>query len=312
MTQKEDRKPAIGKTVAELASRQHGVVSREQLRALGLTDTMIASRIAAGALLRVFPAVYGVGHLAIGRHSLMLAAVLACGEGAVVSHGSAAELHRLWDRRPALIDVIAPGKRGRGLDGVRWHRGYPLEPDEVTARERIPCTAVSRTLVDMAGSVGERSLRRLVEQAVVLRELDVAEVDLVLSRRRRRGAPILRRVLAPWRGNAGRPPKLRSVLEARLFAAIADAGLPRPRCNAVLRLEGHRLEVDFLWDEQRLVVETDGETTHRTAAAFQRDRWRDQLLGAAGYRPVRVTWSQMEEEPEATVARIGRMLERAA
>ncbi|HYP56153.1 MAG TPA: DUF559 domain-containing protein [Solirubrobacterales bacterium] len=287
-------------------------MSRDQLKGIGLTDDMIDRRLVCGVLQPLFPAVYAVGHRAVGRHGFMLAAVLACRPEAVLSHGSAAELLGLWDRRPALIDVIAPGKRGRRLDGVRWHRGHPLPPDEVTAHAEVPCTTVSRTLVDMAGAAGEATLRRLVEQAAVLRRLDVTSIDRLLARRRRRGAPTLRRVLEPWRTGEAKPPKLRSVLEARLLAAIAEAGLPRPRCNVTLRIEGRLLEVDFLWERQRLVVETDGERTHGTAAAFERDRWRDQLLGAGGYRSARVTWSQMEDEPEATVARVGRMLDRAA
>lgn len=314
MTHKEDRKDArrAGDAVAALATRQHGVISRHQARALGLTDTMIASRVAAGTFQPVLRGVFAVGHLAFGRHGLMLAAVLACGDGAVVSHGAAAELLGLWDREPVLIDVIAPGKRGCRIDGVRWHRGHPLPAGEATRVAGVPCTTVSRTLVDLAGSVGERTLRRLVEQGAVLRALDATEIDRMLARRRRRGAPSLRRLIAPWRMGDGSPPKLRSVLEARLLAAMADAGLPRPHCNAVLVVDGHRLEVDFLWEARRLIAETDGERTHGTPVAFRRDRWRDQVLGAAGYRVVRVTWRQIADEREATLARLRRALSPSA
>ncbi len=97
-------------------------------------------------------------------------------------------------------------------------------------------------------------------------------------------------------------------MEARLLPQLIEEGLPIPRTNVKLRVEGRYLEVDLLWEEQRLVIETDGEETHSTSAAFQRDRWRDQLLIAAGYRTARVTWAQVRDEPNAVVNRIARML----
>ena len=238
----------------------------------------------------------------------MLAAVLACSRGTILSHASAAELLGLWDKQPVLIDVIPPDWSGRKIQGIRWHRVLPPAPGELEVRDGIPCTTPARTLVDMAGRSGRGTLRRLVEQAAVLRVLDVAEVDRVLARGRRRGAPRLRAVLDAWRSNDERGPRLRSVLEARILPRLVQEGLPRPHCNVPLQVGGHRLEVDLLWEKQRLVIETDGEQTHGTRVAFQRDRWRDQLLVAAGYRTARVTWRQMEDEPRAVVARIRRML----
>lgn len=125
---------------------------------------------------------------------------------------------------------------------------------------------------------------------------------------RRRGAPRLRAILAPWRQEGKPTPKLRSRLEARLLPRLVEEGLPRPGCNVRLQIDGHWLEVDLLWEEQRLAIETDGEETHGTRAAFQRDRWRDQLLVAAGYRTARVTWEQVRDEPSAVINRIARML----
>ncbi|HWM62533.1 MAG TPA: DUF559 domain-containing protein [Solirubrobacterales bacterium] len=240
----------------------------------------------------------------------MLAAVLACGDGTVVSHGSAAELLGLWNRRPTLTDVIPTNRAGRKIQGVRWHGVGPLEPDEVTVCDAIPCTTASRTLVDLAGGLGEKSLHRLVEEAAVQRLLDIASVDRILARRRRRGAPALRKVLSHWRSESETLPHLKSTLEARVFTAVVEVGLPSPRCNQILRFDGRPLEVDLLWEEQRLVIETDGEQTHGTRKAFRHDRWRDQVLTAAGYRTARVTWDQMEDEPNATVARIRCMLEK--
>ncbi len=101
---------------------------------------------------------------------------------------------------------------------------------------------------------------------------------------------------------------MRSRLEARLLPRLLEEGLPAPRTNVKLRVDGHALEVDMLWSQQRLAIETDGEETHGTRAAFQRDRWRDQVLVAAGYRTARVTWAQVKDEPNAVVSRIARML----
>jgi hypothetical protein len=293
--------------VSALATRQHGIVSRRQLRDLGLSNEQIDTRLRRRTLVPVHHGVFAVGHGAIGRWGLMQAAVLVCGSGAVVSHGSAAELLGLWDRRPALIDVTSPGQAGREIDGVRWRRPV-VRDDEATIRDGIPCTTAARTLVDLAATFGDWSLRRMIEQAAVLQLLDVAQIDQILSRGRRRGAPRLRSMIAAWRDVGADRPRLRSPLEARLLAAIVEAGLPRPRCNVVLRVDGVRFEVDMLWEAQRLVVETDGERTHRTHAAFHRDRRRDQVLVAAGYRTARVTWGQLEDEPTATIERIGRML----
>jgi very-short-patch-repair endonuclease len=290
-----ERNTGTGHRVAAVAERQHGVVSTRQLRTLGLTDQMIATRVASGALHPVFRGVFAVGHPGIDRRGRLLAAALACGDGSVISHGSAAELLGLWDVKSALVDLIARGQSGRKIDGVRWHRVRMPGADEVTVCEGILCTTASRTLVDLAGKLRRKSLARLVEQAAVLRLLDVEGVDRMLARGRRLGAGQLRAILAPWRGGQ-QLPRLRSGLEARLLAAVLKAGLPRPRCNAQLQVEGQHLEVDFLWAEQRLVIETDGAQFHETPTTFRRDRWRDQLLTAAGYRTARVTWSQLEDE----------------
>lgn len=238
----------------------------------------------------------------------MLAASLACGEGTVISHGSAAELLGLWKKRVAVIDVIPPNWSGRKIPNIRWHRvRLPLD-DEIEIRDGIPCTTLSRTLVDMAGRTGWDSMRGLVEQAAILRRLDIDEIERILERGRRRGAPRLRTILAPWRRSPEQRPVLRSRLEARLFPRLIEEGLPVPRSNVKLRIEAQCIEADLLWEEQRLVIETDGEETHGTPMAFQRDRKRDQILVAAGYRTARVTWDQLRDEPAAVVNRIAGML----
>lgn len=300
--------PEVGQRISALAERQHGVVSVRQLRSSGVSNEEIASRVTSGTLHSVFRGVYAVGHPAIGRRGRLLAAVLACGDRAVLSHRSAAELLGLWDKQAALIDVIPPRRAGRGIQGIRWHGvRYPAE-DEVSVVDGIPCTTASRTLVDIAGSVGVTTLRRLIEGAAVRRLLDVHEVDEILMRGRRRGARQLRVALIPWRRLSGEIPVFRSRLEARLFPALIEEGLPLPLCNHDLWLDGRRIEVDMLWEEQRLAIETDGAETHGTQGAFERDRERDQRLVAAGYRTARVTWRQVEDDLPAVVERIARML----
>jgi very-short-patch-repair endonuclease len=294
--------------IAAAATRQHGVVSRGQLRALGLSDAEITDRTSFGSLQPLFRGTFAVGHRAITRPGRLLAAVLACGEGTVLSHASAAELLGLWGKQLPIVDVIPPSWSGRKIQGIRWHRVRMPGADEIEIRNEIPCTNVSRTLVDMAGRTGWSSMRNLVEQAAILRRLDVEEIDRILARGRRRGAPCLRAILVPWRSTLERHPVLRSRLEARLLPRLIEEGLPAPRTNVRLRIDGHRLEVDMLWEEQRLAIETDGEETHGTPMAFQRDRWRDQVLIAAGYRTARVTWQQVRDEPTAVVDRIARML----
>jgi very-short-patch-repair endonuclease len=298
----------MDRAIARLAEGQHGVVSRGQLRGLGLSDREISLRAERGNLYPLFRGTFAVGHRLVDRPGRMMAAALACGERTVISHGSAAELIGLWNKRPAVVDVIPPGWSGRKIPDIRWHKVRLPMTDEVEVRDGIPCTTASRTLVDMAARTGWGSMRGLVEQAAILRVLDVDEIDRILARGRRRGAPRLLTILVPWRSTLERRPVLRSRLEARLLPRLIEEGLPAPRCNAKLRIDGHRLEVDLLWEEQRLAIETDGEETHGTPVAFQRDRLRDQVLVAAGYRTARVTWSQVRDEPTAVIDRIARML----
>lgn len=274
-----------------------------------MSDPAISARVTAGRLHQLFVGTYAVGHRVIGRTGRMFAAVLACGDGTVLSHGSAAELQNLWDKQPVPVDVIPPRRAGRKIPDIRWHNVLRPTLTEIEIRDGIPCTTVSRTLVDMAGRTGFTALRRLVEQAAIQRRLDVREVNRVLARGRRRGAPNLRAILDPWRPDDESKPRLRSPLEARLLPALIAAGVPHPECNVKLRVDsGRPLEVDLLWREQRLAIEADGEATHGTRSAFQEDRRRDQRLVAAGFRVARVTWRQTEDEPTAVAARIKRML----
>ncbi len=156
---------------------------------------------------------------------------------------------------------------------------------------------------------GTSSLRHAVERTAVLKRLDLQALDQAMLRAKgRRGISALRAILADWRTEDGSSPDVRSDFEALVLPRLLAMGHSRPICNRTLQLGEERLMVDFLWERQRLVVETDGRQTHETSVAFQRDRWRDQILVAAGYRVARATWDQVHREGDAVVARIARAL----
>lgn len=296
-------------TVAEKATAQGGVVSIDQLKTAGVSQRAANWQAQRGSLHRVHRGVYAVGHQALTRATHLRAAVLACGDGAVISHGTAAVLWGLSDKRPALIDVTVPVEAGRKLDGIRCRRCRYPHPAEITSHFGVTCTTPARTLVDEAGRLSSRSIRELVERAAVLKLLDLEELDLALDRAwGRRGVRNLRAVLTDWRPEDDTVPDLRSVFETRALPRLLARGLPRPLVNHAIEVEGRTLVPDFLWSTQRLIVETDGRESHETAAAFQRDRERDQRLLAAGYRTSRVTWVQLRDDLDGVVDRIGKAL----
>ncbi|HEX3735601.1 MAG TPA: DUF559 domain-containing protein [Solirubrobacterales bacterium] len=227
----------------------------------------------------------------------------------MLSHGSAAALWGLRDHWPRLIDVTVPCEAGRKLSDIRPHRCRYPAAEEIDVHRDVRCTTPSRTMVDCAASLSLGSIRRMVERAAVLKLFDIAALDAALHRATgRRGIPALRAVLEDWRVDGTEAPDVHSLFEARLLPLIVAADLPHPRCNAIKHVEGRRFELDFLWEAQRLVVETDGEGSHGTPVAFRRDRQRDQILIAAGYRVARLAWDHVTKEPDITVARIRRML----
>jgi Protein of unknown function (DUF559) len=229
-----------------------------------------------------------------------MAATLACGPGAVVSHRSAAALLGLLDRGPVSIDVIAVGERGRKIEGIRVHGVGPLRVDETGTVAGIPCTSPARTLVDLAGTVGGRTQRSCFERAAARRMLDLDAIEASMTPGRR-GMPSLRTLVAEWRPAApiAATQRLKSPLEAMVLPLLVQGDLPAPRCNAPVRLVGgQQIEVDFLWDEQRFVLEADSRDFHATDYAFKRDRWRDRELLRVGYSSLRVPRGQAEDEPE--------------
>ncbi|HVY95652.1 MAG TPA: type IV toxin-antitoxin system AbiEi family antitoxin domain-containing protein [Solirubrobacterales bacterium] len=227
--------------VGERAGRQHGVVSRDQLRRIGFSETEIDFAIATGRLYPLFRGVFSVGHASPSRNGRLLGATLACGEGSVVSHGTAAALLGLWEYEPRLIDVIAPVQAGRKIREVYRRHVPPPSPPERWWHEGVPCTSPSRVIVDIAGITREPSLRRTVEQAAVIGLLNVPEIDGILEGPRRRGSPQLRRVLDDWRRY---PPamRIRSPMEARLLPLLTQHALPIPQVNEVIEVAGEQFE----------------------------------------------------------------------
>ena len=289
-----DSTPPVDLRIALLAGRQHGVVSRAQLAALGLGRGSIAHRVKTGRLHRVHPCVYAVGHSVLTLHGRFMAATLACGEGTLLSHRSAAELHGLLASRAARIDVSAPGRRVPSR-ALTVHTTRTLAARDVTTVERIPLTSVARTLLDLADVVAPRNVERALQQAEILRAFDLSALDDILARANgRRGTGILRRALELHRGGTT---ATRSGLEEAFLALVDGAGLPRPRINA--RILGY--EVDAHWPRHGVVVELDSFKFHRTRRAFEADRRRDIVLQAAGMRIARFTDRRIEQEPEAVM-----------
>jgi hypothetical protein len=289
--------------IAALAGRQRGLVTRPQLVALGLSHRIIDDWVARGRLHVIHRGVYAYGHKALARGGASLAAVLACGAGAVLSHRSAAvhwELRRSWASR---TDVTVRNTSGRlARRGIVLHRSATLSDLEVTNHEGIPVTSVARTLIDLAEVVQRRSLERAMEQAEIVRRLDVRAIEAVIAAHPRRlGCTRVRDILDEYAiGSA----LTRSELEELVLSICDRAGLPRPEINR--RVAG--LEVDFLWRGPRLIAEADSRRYHATRQAFERDRERDALLLLHGYRVVRLTERRLVTDPDGVSALLGALV----
>jgi very-short-patch-repair endonuclease/predicted transcriptional regulator of viral defense system len=278
----------VDEEIAALAARQHGMVTRRQLEAFGLSRSAVGRRARDGRLHRVHRGVYAVGHPVLTANGHRMAAVLACGPGAALSHASAAALWGIRPTNATRIDVSVRESGGRAKrQRIRVHRATGLRADEVTTDQAIRVTTPARTLLDLASSLPRRALERALDQAEVLELFDLHELRAAVDRHRgERGAGRLAGALDEH--TAGTT-LTKSKLEERMLAICDRHGLPRPKVNAWV--EG--LEVDFLFAAQRLVVEADSYQFHRSRAAFERDRERDAILARAGHRTLRFTHRQM-------------------
>jgi very-short-patch-repair endonuclease len=288
-------------TLAELATRQHGVVARRQLLALGFGNEAIKLRLDAGRLSTIHREVYAVGHRRVGRRGHWWAAVLAYGDGALLSHRTAAALWGLA-RDHSPVDVTAPtGRQGVDRRTGAWIHRCRLHPEDRTTRDGIPVTTVARTLFDLAEVANFSSLRRAWEEADRLRLLQLRAVEEVCERGYgRRALRPIRRLLAATRA----PTRTRSPLEERFQDFLAAQRIPPPATNVTVL--DH--EVDALWPAARLIAELDSWEFHRHRAAFERDRSRDTRLLLAGYRTLRVTHRRLDDEAGTLAAQIRQLL----
>jgi len=267
-----EQKGARDMWIAKRAALQHGVISLTQLHDAGLSDTAISKRCRSGRLHRLHRGVYAVGHTAPSNERRWMAAVLTLGDGAVLSHRSAAALWELLPSTDGPVDISLPSRSGRRRrQGIRIHRPESLRPQETTRRNGIPVTSPARTLADLRYVVSEGALRRAIRQADFL------------------GLPI---------GPDIEVDGTRSELERRFLWLCRRHHLPKPAVN--MRIGG--LTVDFCWVAQKLIVETDGYQAHRGRAAFEDDRDRDLKLRAVGLEVQHLSYRQVFEEPDEVIA----------
>jgi Transcriptional regulator, AbiEi antitoxin/Protein of unknown function (DUF559) len=287
------------RALASIAERQHGAISRRQLIASGLSVRTIERRVEAGQLCLVHRGVYAVGPCRLEQRGLWMAAVLACGEDALLSHRSAAALWGLMRYTGGSVEVTSA--RGRRRPGITVHEGA-IHPEDHATVGAVPVTSVARTLFDLAEVVAEDCLEGVFEEADRLRLPYLQELEAVCARGYgRRSLPVVRRLI-----DAARYVETtRSPLEDRVLALCRKYGLPPPATN--VEVLGH--EVDIYWPRQKLMIETDGYAYHGHRAAFERDRARDAAMQAAGYRVVRLTHRRLEGEPATVADEIRRLLD---
>ncbi len=299
MPTRNDTDPVIG----ALAARQWGVVVRRQLLDAELTTAMIGERVRAGRLIRLHRGVYAVGHARLRREGRWLAAVLAVGPGAVLSHRDAAGLHDLRPANHAAIDVTTTANRP-DEPGIRVHRTRVLDAEDVTTASGIPVTTVARTLVDLAGTIPRDHLTKAIKESERQRTFDLRKVQAAMARTRGRtgrGHRALTQAIEECA--AFEHHHTRSPLEDAFLRLLRDRGLPLPATNALI--EGY--EVDAVWRSQRIAVELDGWTDHQTRRAFEKDRERDAALTAAGWRVVRFTHDQVTRRPDHVLSTLRRL-----
>lgn len=297
-----------GRAARSLAERQHDVITYGQLRALGFGRGAIEHRIEIGRLHSVRRGVYAVGRRTLSREGHWMAAVLVCGdgrpgwgagsdEGACLSHGSAAALLGIGLETRGLIEVSVRSKRDRQHSGIRVHRRSGMGDEDVGLCKRIPVTSPAQTIIDLSARHDRMTVERMVDEA--------DRLDLITP-------PKLRAELAHHSGEPG-VARLRTWLDRRIFRLTRsrlerlflplakDVGLPVPETKVWV----NGFEVDFLWADLRLVVETDSLRHHRTPAEQARDHLRDQTHAAAGFTPLRFTHEQVRYEPEHVRAVLG-------
>jgi very-short-patch-repair endonuclease len=297
----DQNRPSLDAVAAAIATRQHGLVTRRQLRDAGVAFHVIDRRVGSGRLRPVHRGVYQVGPI-LSKRAREMAAYLACGPSAVISHRSAAGVWTLLPPDPpgAPVEVsVADGQPRR--PGIRVHRIGSFERHEITVVDGIPITTPARTLLDLAVAASARTIERALGEGLALRRVTLRQVRETIERHRR--LPGSRRLEAVL--DRGQPDLTQSEAEERFLALVRQGDLGSPETN--VRIGSY--EVDFLWRAEHLVVEVDGWTFHASRRAFERDRRRDGDLAGSGFRVVRVTWDALVNEPMRVVGQVARALE---
>jgi very-short-patch-repair endonuclease len=227
----------------------------------------------------------------------MMAAALACGPSAVLSHRSAAPLWAIRPTARATFDVTVPRGSARSRPGIQVHQATVIDATTVDA---IPCTTVARTLVDLAEVVPPYAVENAIDRAEQLQLFDLHALQRAM--RGRHSARVLAAILAGYKGE----PRTKNDFEALFLALCRQHGFPEPQVNVMV--EG--VERDFVWRAHRLIVETDGRETHDTTRAFEEDRRRDQIAIAAGWTVLRFTWRQLTYQPQTVAATVRAVLTR--
>jgi hypothetical protein len=288
--------------MASLAARQYGIVTREQLTELGYTDHMVDHALRIGRLQAWHRDVFAVGHGGLSPHGLCKAAVMFRGEGALISHQSAIWLWGLERRLEVPVHVTVP-RRGPVGAAIGLHHCPSLRDEDFAGTEKLPVTAVPRSLLDYASTAKQYRLEAAIDRADRLEILDSVAID---------------RIVDEARGHPGREPLQNAMTiyreagftgpsgEKRMLVALAELGVSRPLVNNFI--EGH--EVDFYWPDERFAVELDNWEHHRTHRSFEEDRERQDDLTMAGIQSVQITGTRLKHEPAEVANRIAEHLER--
>ena len=293
--------------VPQLGAGQHGVLALGQLQALGLTTNAVQKRAAAGRLFRIHRGVYALapGSL-LSREGRWMAAVLASGPGAALSHRSAAHLHGLRPTSRERIDVIVPGASARTVPGVDVHRSMTLTDQDVTAVNSIPVTILARMMLDLSAVVDQRAVERVIEEANVRGVFDLWAVNDQLERNPKHpGVPRLRAALGPERAGL-----TDSELDELFVAIWWPTGLPRPQTRFHIDPGdgGPLVRADFAWPEAKFDLELDGGRYHASDRRRRRDYRRDQRLKRAQWEVLRVGDDQLNDDPDGVVPVVWELL----
>lgn len=292
--------------IVSIAARQQGLVTRRDLLAAGVPAATVSDWLGTGRLHQIHRGVYSVGQPVGGADARRMAAVLACGAGAYLSHRCCCEHWELVPAAPGTpLEVTVLGRRPKGPRGVRVHRAEEVAEDELTVLRGVPVTSAARAVIDLAATADRYTVAKAYEEGLIQGFYDRDEMARLVDRHAgRRGIKKVRFLVerdAPPSWTIGEAHK-------RLLELVRSAGLPHPETE--VQIGPYR--VDMLWRRERVIVEVDGATYHSLPSRIEADKRRDAELAARGYIVIRVTWRQLIDEPHAVLARITSVLAQRA